>query len=106
MSSSSDAVALPARKRPRLELDHEHDCNAPVDHPSLYFDDGNVILSCGNTLFCVHRSLLSKHSPVFKDLFEPQEDVKPEMLRGWPHYPLKDSNEDVQALLEVIYDGL
>ena len=32
------------------------------NHPSLYFDDGNTIFSCASTLFCVHPSVVSKHS--------------------------------------------
>ena len=76
-------------------------------HSTLYFDDGNVVLSCGSTLFRVHRSLLSKHSSVFLERFQPpQEDVKPEILNGLPHVVLDDTSEEMEALLNTIYDGL
>ena len=78
-----------------------------VNHRTLYFDDGNVILSCGSTIFRVHRSLLSKHSSVFRERFQPpQEDVKPKLLHGLPLIILDDTSEEMEALLNTIYDGL
>ncbi|CAL1710249.1 unnamed protein product [Somion occarium] len=63
--------------------------------------------ACGSMLFCVHRSLLSKHSPVFRERFQaPQKDIKPQILQGHLHICLNDTAEDIEALLNVIYDGL
>ncbi|KAI0372570.1 hypothetical protein BV20DRAFT_903506, partial [Pilatotrama ljubarskyi] len=89
----------PERKRPRLSPEDEKPF---VNHPTLYFDDGNVILGAGRTLFCVHRSLLSKHSIVFLDLFAQQH----ERFRGLPHINMEETPEEVEALLNVVYDGL
>ncbi|KAM5546012.1 hypothetical protein V8D89_000138 [Ganoderma adspersum] len=97
------------RKRPKLEPDSDTD-NIDVDvdekpfvnHPTLYFDDGNVILTTGRTLFCVHRSLLSKHSPVFGELFEREHDTFRDLMK----ISMKETPEDLEALLGVIYDGL
>ncbi|TFY59570.1 hypothetical protein EVJ58_g5706 [Rhodofomes roseus] len=94
-----------ARKRPRVSLDADAEQKVLQDHPALYHDDGNVILSCGSTLFRVHRSILSKHSPVFRDILERKEDTKTEILRGCLHVALEDTKEEVEALLNVIYDG-
>ncbi|KAI0356842.1 hypothetical protein OH77DRAFT_1423076 [Trametes cingulata] len=91
--------AQPERKRPRLSPEDEKPF---VNHPTLYFDDGNVILQAGATLFCVHRSLLSKHSAVFRDLFA-QEHAE---FRGLPHISMEETPEEVEALLNVVYDGL
>ena len=99
-------MSEPALKRPRVALDDDFDEKALLEHPTLYYDDGNVILSSGSTLFRVHRSILSKHSPVFRELFSPRGDTKPEILRGCLHLALDDSKEEVEALLNVIYDGL
>lgn len=97
-----DASSSQPRKRLRQD-----EPKAFVNHPTLYFDDGNVILSCGSMLFCVHRSLLSKHSPVFRERFQaPQKDIKPQILQGHLHICLNDTAEDIEALLNVIYDGL
>ncbi|KAF8599777.1 hypothetical protein BDV93DRAFT_609072 [Ceratobasidium sp. AG-I] len=38
--------------------------------PKYYFDDGNVILLVGGTLFKIHRSLITSSSGVFKDMFK------------------------------------
>ncbi|TBU30336.1 hypothetical protein BD311DRAFT_612576, partial [Dichomitus squalens] len=101
----------PSRKRPKLEEPDESDTAADspdvdekpfVNHPTLYFDDGNVILTTGRTLFCVHRSLLSKHSPVFRELFEQKHD----RFRGLTQITMEETREDLEALLGVIYDGL
>ena len=103
------------RKRPRLERDvgivkREDVGDDPEvkildfqSHPTLYFEDGNTILSCGSMLFCVHRSLIAKHSPVFKALLESAEK---RTLRGHRHIEMRESAEDMEAVLNVIYEGL
>ncbi len=91
------------RKRVKLEEpDRDTDEKPFQDHPTLYIEDGNVILRTGGTLFCVHKSLLSKHSPVFRELF--QRDA--ERFRGLAHYTMEETREDLEVLLNVIYDGL
>ena len=100
----------PSRKRPKLEdPDSDTAADSPdvdekpfVNHPTLYFDDGNVILTTGRTLFCVHRSLLAKHSPVFRELFQQEHD----QFRGLVQITMEETREDLEALLGVIYDGL
>ena len=104
-SSSRSSSERPDRKRPHLELDDD-EIKILENHPTLYFDDGNIILSCGSTLFCVHRTLLAKHSPIFREMFAPKDDVKPDMLRGCKHFPMDDSREEMETLLDVIYNGL
>ncbi|GJE96678.1 hypothetical protein PsYK624_128800 [Phanerochaete sordida] len=39
-------------------------------------------------------------------MFTPVDGVKPDMLRGCRHYSVDDSREDMEALLEMIYNGL
>jgi len=94
-----------SRKRPRLSnITEDEDY---ISHRTLYFDDGNVILSCGRTIFRVHRSLLSKHSLTFREMLRPpEEDTKPKILQGCIHAVLDDSADDMEALLNVLYDGL
>ncbi|KAJ7231996.1 hypothetical protein C8J57DRAFT_1146767 [Mycena rebaudengoi] len=74
-----------------------------TEHPTLYFEDGSVILQCSETLFCVHRGLLEKHSDVFCDIFTESED---ERFRGKQFVQLEDDDEaEIELLLENIYDG-
>ncbi|KAI0672094.1 hypothetical protein C8Q78DRAFT_1077668 [Trametes maxima] len=96
----------PDRKRPRLSTEDdgvgETEVKPFVNHLTLYFDDGNVVLCAGRTLFRVHRSVLSKHSAVFRDLFE-----KPhERFRGLMHVTMEETAEEIESLLDVVYDGL
>jgi len=79
-----------------------------TDHPTLYFEDGNVILKCRWTLFCVHRTLLSKHSEVLQRIFTPAgPEAKPqEFFRGCLLIALDDEADDIECLLNTIYDGL
>ena len=91
-------------KRPKFEPDSDTDGidvdEKPfVNHPTLYIDDGNVILTTlGRTLFCVHWSLLYKHSPVFRELFEREHDS----FRGLMQIPMEETPEELEALLGVI----
>ncbi|KDQ56814.1 hypothetical protein JAAARDRAFT_194768 [Jaapia argillacea MUCL 33604] len=106
-SSSSSSPAKLDRKRPRLGSEiPADDAKVFVNHPTLYCEDGNVILKCGRTLFCIHRSLLSRHSTVFGDLLTPREGQKREFLRGLPLVILDDDRDDIEAFLKVIYDGM
>jgi hypothetical protein len=92
-------------KRPRTSDEHR---KVFTNHSTLYFEDGNVILKCHWTLFCVHRTLLSKHSEVFRGLFSPADgDAKPqEFFRGCLIVALDDQPDDMETLLDVIYDGM
>jgi len=91
------------RKRPRTELDTEAATNSQLtNHPNLYFEDGNVIVKTGNTLFCVHRTILSKHSTVFRDLFAQNTQT----LRGFQSLTVDDGKDDMESLLNAIYDGM
>ena len=86
-------------------------------HESLWFEDGSIVLRAENTLFCVHMSLLVRHSEFFKDMFTiPQPEVETGdsividggPLRDGSHripvVTLFDSEEDVGNLLKSLYD--
>jgi hypothetical protein len=78
----------------------------PRRHEQLWFDDGNIVLTTENVAFRVHRSLLSRHSQVFKDLFELSQPSPDEQLDGVPVVKLHDSPHELASLLDVIYGGL
>ena len=42
---------------------------ATAPHETFYLDDGNVEVLCGNTLFRVHTTVLSFHSPALRRMF-------------------------------------
>ncbi|KZV90199.1 hypothetical protein EXIGLDRAFT_837971 [Exidia glandulosa HHB12029] len=41
----------------------------PERHEALWYGDGNVVLQAENTLYNVHRSVLSRESKLFEDMF-------------------------------------
>jgi BTB/POZ domain len=100
----------PDRKRPRIDDSEPSSVNvAPTNltnHPTLYFGDGNVILRCQNTYFRVHRTLLTRNSPVFREIFDERDRDGYEPFRGCILLTLDDDADDMQQLLNKVYDGL
>lgn len=91
------------RKRPRTEIDAEEDIKRQLTrHPTLYFEDGNMLLQCHQTLFCVHRTLLAKHSIVLRD----QITANTYSLDGMACLAIDDDIEDMESLLKMLYDGM
>ena len=72
-------------------------------HDTLYFEDGNVEVLCGNALFCVHTSILSLHSPVLGRMLAKANLATAESPNGCPRIPSSDTATDFAALLKVIY---
>jgi hypothetical protein len=81
---------------------------SPVRHPDLWFSDGSVVLQADNTLFSVHKSQLSRHSTIFKDMFAlagPDDPDPSSKVQACPTIRLYDTPEDVARLLVALYDG-
>ncbi|KLO06812.1 hypothetical protein SCHPADRAFT_1002099 [Schizopora paradoxa] len=95
---------------------------SPERHDILWFPDGNVVLQTDTYLFRVHKSVLSLHSSVFKDMFElptVEDGASDEIMaddtagmkaleetyEGVPLVALVgDKGEDVAHLLRTVYD--
>lgn len=93
----------PDRKRPRTEIDAEAEIRLELtQHPTLYFEDGNLLLRCYQTLFCVHRTLLMKHSVVLREKIM----ANTETLDGMACLTTRDDIEDMESLLKMLYDGM
>lgn len=88
-------------------------------HPTLYYEDGNVVLSAfdgtlsSRRYFRVHRSILCRYSPVLADMFSlpPLRKEGPghaiaEMYDGALHIQMPDSAADIESMLNVLYDPL
>lgn len=79
-------------------------------HPTLYYSDGNVVLSGRGQdgsvqYFRVHHSVLSMHSHVLADMFA-MPPMKDETYDGMLHVRMPDSAEDLASFLGVLYDPL
>jgi len=93
-------------------------CDADHHHPTLYFEDGNIVLSAlsqrnDRTYFRVHESILCRHSPILADMFalpplkaSGQDDILAETYEGVIHVQMPDSAEDLASFLGVLYDPL
>lgn len=87
---------------------------ALIEHnPDFWFADGSVVIIAEGVGFRVHMSLLSRHSPVFRDIFAiPQPAPGPgnESDGGGSHQGVlivhvSDRAHDMRCLLHAIYDG-
>jgi hypothetical protein len=95
-------------KRKRTEELEDKGKSPPVQSTSYWFDDGSVIIQAENTQYRVHRSLLSRHSNIFNDMFSlPQPTMDPgPTSEGCPVVFLSDKATDLEHVLSVIYDGI
>ncbi|KZV72512.1 hypothetical protein PENSPDRAFT_351972 [Peniophora sp. CONT] len=74
MSASSSSNTGHKRRR-TVEGDQAYPpINEMTKDSTLWYSDGNIVVGAGQTLFRVHKSILSQHSTVFGD-----------MLGGFPH---------------------
>ncbi|KAF8956202.1 hypothetical protein BDZ97DRAFT_1925676 [Flammula alnicola] len=74
--------------------------------PELWFQEADVIFHAGNKLFRIHRSILSKRSPIFNDMFSiPQPHEADTMDDGCTHIHLPDREMDVYFFFLAIFDS-
>lgn len=78
-------------------------------HPSLYFPAGDVVLIAEKDkvqhVFRVHKSILSHHSSVFKDMFAlPSGDSLNELYDTVPVVRMHDEVGHLDSLLHAFYD--
>jgi BTB/POZ domain len=74
----------------------------------VWYEDGNVILQAERRQFRVHKSVLSKHSTVLRDMFRsPQPLPTPEnALDGCQIFIMEgDFDYHWEELLRLLYDG-
>jgi len=72
-------------------------------HEIFYLEDGNVEVLCGSTLFRVHTTILSFHSPVFCRVFSQTALAAAESPNGCPRILSSDTAKDFTTLLKVVY---
>ncbi|KAF9646048.1 hypothetical protein BDM02DRAFT_3271266 [Thelephora ganbajun] len=72
-------------------------------HDTFYFEDGNIEVLCGSTLFRVHTSILSLHSPTLRRMFAQASLAVADSPNGCPRILSSDTAADFSILLKVIY---
>ncbi|KLO07216.1 hypothetical protein SCHPADRAFT_1001830 [Schizopora paradoxa] len=75
-------------------------------HKDIWHSDGSIVLATDVHLYRVHKSLLSKHSKILKDLLEiPTADANTEFWEDVPIVRMAgDKDDEVSVLLEALYD--
>jgi len=79
------------------------DPTAVAQHETFYLEDGNVEVLCGNTLFRVHTTILSFHSPALRRMFAQTNLATAESPNGCPRILSSDTVKDFATLLKMIY---
>ena len=76
---------------------------AITPHGTFYLEDGNVEVLCGNTLFRVHASVLSFHSPVLSRTLKSANLTAAESPNDCPRMLFSDAATDFATLLKIVY---
>lgn len=83
------------------EIEHsEEQTTAP--HDIFYFEDGNMEIVCGDTVFRVHFTIISFASTKLLDILSPLT-LNASTPEGRHRITLSDSVEDFAVLLKMIY---
>lgn len=104
----------PHAKRSRLDVGDTCEIVYHKDE-TLWLPDGNIVLAAREDLSCTesttntrlfkcHKGVLSRHSVVFRDLFENACPCPTEQHDDTPLMTLWDSATDVKNLLTWLYD--
>ena len=72
-------------------------------HDTFYLDDRSVEVICGMTLFRVHASTVSFHSPVLRQMFSSADLTTAESPNGCPRIVSSDTPTEFAILLKAIY---
>ncbi|KAJ6575574.1 hypothetical protein DFH09DRAFT_1361764 [Mycena vulgaris] len=81
------------------------DGTPPTRAEGLWFDDGNLVLQAGNSLFRVAKGILGARSSIFSDLFTLPQHGEADIFEGCPFVRLPDSAEDITPFLKAIFDS-
>ena len=73
----------------------------------FWYEDGNIVLIAQEVAFKVHRSILSRSSEVFRDMFAAAHPDPPEpfsILTECPVVHLSDTADEIKIFLDIMYD--
>ncbi|KAF5340605.1 hypothetical protein D9611_007348 [Ephemerocybe angulata] len=91
-------------KRQRTDNEEVNTAVPPRRSAETWYRDGNVVLQAGNTQFKVHQGLLERHSPVFAGLLVEGQQGGEDTVEGCRVVKLEESEEDIELLLDALYN--
>ena len=72
-------------------------------HETFYFEDGNVEILSGGTMFRVHSTVVSFSSPKLRDILSRSALLRAPTPEGCPRITVTDNAVDFAVLLKMIY---
>ncbi|KAJ7142088.1 hypothetical protein C8R43DRAFT_1109255 [Mycena crocata] len=83
-------------------MDVDTTSNEPQRVQELWFQDGNLVIQAGKSLFRVYRGILATHSPVFEDMLSFPQPPDSELVDGCPLVRLPDASNEVAVFLKAL----
>ena len=79
----------------------------PSQRGDPWFDDGNIVLVSedSSVAFRVHRDFLSRHSEIFRSMFDVAQSTDVELLDNCPVVRMFDLPNELRHLLKALYDS-
>ncbi|KAJ6509162.1 hypothetical protein C8R47DRAFT_1097650 [Mycena vitilis] len=71
----------------------------------LWFEDGNLVIQAGNSLYRVFRGILAARSPIFQDMLCLPQPSDSELVEGCPLVCIQDQAVEVTSFLRAIFDS-
>ncbi|KDR77707.1 hypothetical protein GALMADRAFT_1326574 [Galerina marginata CBS 339.88] len=100
---TESTLSVPMAKRKRTHGGSEL---VAITRSTIWFDDGSIILQAAKVQFRVHKSVLSRNSSVFGDMFNvPQPQDEP-TIDGCAIVHVSDDAEDWKNVFEILYDNV
>jgi hypothetical protein len=72
-------------------------------HETFYFEDGNVEIVSGGTIFRVHSTVVSFSSPKLRDILSRSALIHAPTPEGPPRIIVMENAVDFAVLLKIIY---
>ena len=85
------------------ETEQDEGRGQAVIHETFYFEDGNVEIVCGGTIFRVHSTIVSYSSSQLREILSQSALLNAPTPDGRPRISTSDSAEDFATLLKMIY---
>jgi len=77
-----------------------------VRSSKFWFQDGNVVLQAEHTQFRLHRSVLSMHCPIFRDMFACSLPENGPTVDGCPLVHFSETLEDTENFIKILYKSI
>ncbi|KAJ7684268.1 hypothetical protein DFH06DRAFT_968647 [Mycena polygramma] len=71
--------------------------------PELWFEDGNLVIQAGNSLYRVYRGFLATHSVVFADMLGLPQPADSELVDGCPFVRIPDLEAEVTPFFKAMF---